>query len=173
MTAAPTVELSVLTAPVLRALLAGDLAAASRTAGVRLPPVFLEDGPLWLLRIGQIDADPAAEPWLIRAITVPGGEVVGHAGYHGPPDERGMVEVGYFVLEAHRRRGYARAALRGLIAYAVEHRARVVRASVSPGNDASLALVRSFGFVHIGEQWDDEDGLELVFERPLVTPDGR
>jgi RimJ/RimL family protein N-acetyltransferase len=173
MSVAPTVELSVLTAPVLRALLIGDLEAASRTAGLRLPPVFLEDGPLWLLRIGQIDADPAAEPWLIRAIAVPDGEVVGHAGYHGPPDERGMVEVGYFVLEAHRRRGYARAALQGLIGYAAQQRARVVRASVSPDNAPSLELVRSSGFVHIGEQWDDEDGLELVFERSLVTPDAR
>jgi RimJ/RimL family protein N-acetyltransferase len=167
MTGVPTVELPVLTAPVLRALVAGDLAGASGVAGLALPPAFLDDGPLWLLRIGQIDADPAAEGWLIRAIAAQDGPVVGHAGFHGPPDERGMVEVGYFVLEAHRRRGYARAALRGLLAYATEHRARVARASISPGNAASLALVRSSGFVRIGEQWDDEDGLELVFERRL------
>jgi L-amino acid N-acyltransferase YncA len=43
---------------------------------------------------------------------------------------------------------------------------RTVRASVSPGNVASLALVRSLGFRQVGEQWDEIDGLELVFERP-------
>jgi RimJ/RimL family protein N-acetyltransferase len=35
---------------------------------------------------------------------------------------------------------------------------------VSPDNAASLALVRRAGFVHVGEQEDDEDGLELVHE---------
>jgi hypothetical protein len=35
----------------------------------------------------------------------------------------------------------------------------------------SPALVRSFGFRHVGEQIDEIDGLELVFERrlPLAT----
>ena len=42
----------------------------------------------------------------------------------------------------------------------------VVRASISPTNEASLATLRPFGFEAVGEQWDDEDGLELLFERP-------
>jgi len=42
---------------------------------------------------------------------------------------------------------------------------RTVRASVSPDNAASLAVVRAAGFTHVGEQLDDEDGPELVFER--------
>jgi RimJ/RimL family protein N-acetyltransferase len=37
-------------------------------------------------------------------------------------------------------------------------------ASVAPTNDPSLAIVRKLGFVQTGEQWDEEDGLELVFE---------
>lgn len=44
---------------------------------------------------------------------------------------------------------------------------RTVRAAVSPGNTASLATLRPFGFERTGEQWDDEDGLELVFEHRL------
>jgi L-amino acid N-acyltransferase YncA len=43
----------------------------------------------------------------------------------------------------------------------------VVRASIRPDNQASLATIRPFGFVQVGEQWDDEDGLELVYERPV------
>ena len=42
----------------------------------------------------------------------------------------------------------------------------VVRASISPENAASLATLRPFGFEPVGEQWDEEDGLELLFERP-------
>ena len=41
----------------------------------------------------------------------------------------------------------------------------MVRASVSPENVASLALIRSYGFQHVGEQWDEKDGRELIFER--------
>ena len=43
----------------------------------------------------------------------------------------------------------------------------IVRATVSPDNAASLAVIRNGRFVHVGEQWDDEDGLELVFEKAL------
>ena len=37
-------------------------------------------------------------------------------------------------------------------------------ASISPGNKASLALVRRLGFQEFGRHWDEEDGEELEFE---------
>ena len=49
---------------------------------------------------------------------------------------------------------------------------RVCVASVSPRNAASLALVRSLGFRQVGEQIDEVDGLELVFERVLSLEPG-
>jgi ribosomal-protein-alanine N-acetyltransferase len=95
--------------------------------------------------------------------------VVGHAGYHGPPDEHGMVEVGYSVDPAYRRRGYARAALAELLARAEREPAvRTVRASIRPANLASRALVAQYGFVEVGEQEDDLDGLEMVLEVPVA-----
>jgi RimJ/RimL family protein N-acetyltransferase len=153
------------------ALAAGDLAGAGRAAGgLALPRLWLQDDWLWLwrLRAGQVAEDPASARWLLRAVVLPDHTVVGHAGFHGPPDERGMVEVGYTILEGHRRRGYASAALTELMAYARGAGALVVRASIAPDNEPSLALARRFGFVHIGEQWDDRDGRELLFERPLM-----
>ena len=44
-----------------------------------------------------------------------------------------------------------------------------MRASVSPGNAASLSLIAGYGFTQVGEQWDEEDGLELVYERDAAT----
>jgi RimJ/RimL family protein N-acetyltransferase len=50
---------------------------------------------------------------------------------------------------------------------------RVVRASISPHNVASLATIASFGFVHVGEQWDDHDGRELLYELGVAAPGQR
>ncbi len=151
--------------PVLTALLDGDLAAASARCGVDLPPFFLQEGWLWRLRLDQVAADPSAQDWVVRAVVVEPEGVVGHAGFHGPPDADGVVEVGYTVLPHLRGRGYASAALAALVAEAaVAPDVRLVRASVSPDNPASLAVVRRAGFVQVGEQVDEQDGLELVHE---------
>ena len=84
-----------------------------------------------------------------------------------------MVEVGYSIDTAERRRGYARAALRWMLARAAtEPGVRVVRASVSPDNAVSRGLVLAHGFVEVGDQWDDEDGLEIVYEVPAGGPTG-
>jgi RimJ/RimL family protein N-acetyltransferase len=162
------ITLTLLAAPAMMAMLEGDIDRASAITGVRLPPAFLGDGWLWRYRLRQIEADPAAAPWLVRAVVLrPDGVAVGHAGFHGPPDERGMIEIGYRILPEYRRRGYGRAVARALIQEAAAHPAvQVIRASISPSNDASLALIRPLGFVKVGEQWDEEDGLEIVFERP-------
>jgi RimJ/RimL family protein N-acetyltransferase len=89
-------------------------------------------------------------------------------GFHGPPDDQGRVEIGYGIVPAQRRQGYAREAIAGLTDWAfATGEARVCVASVSPLNTASLALVRSLGFRQVGEQIDELDGLELVFERAL------
>ena len=82
-----------------------------------------------------------------------------------------MVEVGYGVDPAYRRRGYARAALELLLDRArAQPDVRVLRATISPDNEASLALIAQFPFVRNGEQWDEEDGLEWIFEIPTPTP---
>jgi RimJ/RimL family protein N-acetyltransferase len=43
-------------------------------------------------------------------------------------------------------------------------RVKVVRAAVRLDNSASRALLDQFGFLKVGEQWDDVDGLEDVLE---------
>jgi RimJ/RimL family protein N-acetyltransferase len=167
----PAVRLHVLDAIALQALVSGDHAAADAAAGLALPEEFLNDTWLWTLRLGQMIGEPDVAPWLVRAIVAesgPGaGAVVGHAGFHGAPDERGMVEIGYRVIPAMRRNGYAQAAVRELLAYARDHGARIARASISPGNARSLAIAAAYGFTHVGEQIDEIDGRELIFERPV------
>jgi ribosomal-protein-alanine N-acetyltransferase len=170
-TTLPAVRLHVLDADVLQALIDQDLERARAAAGVPLPEEFLDDTWLWTLRLGQMLGEPDQAPWLIRAIVAldgPGaGLAVGHAGFHGAPDERAMVEVGYRIVPDYRRNGYAQAALGELLAYAAAHGARIARASISPGNARSLQIAAHFGFERVGEQMDEIDGPELVFEREV------
>jgi [ribosomal protein S5]-alanine N-acetyltransferase len=154
----------------LTALADGNLDEASRVAGVVLPEYFGAPDALrlWQLRAGQVAGDAQSARWIARAaVAEPDGVVVGHAGFHGPPDADGMVEVGYSVDPAQRRRGYATAMLRELLRRAeAEPGVRTVRATIRPDNTASLATIAPFGFTANGDQWDEEDGLELIFDRP-------
>jgi RimJ/RimL family protein N-acetyltransferase len=165
----PTVRLVLIPVDALEALLAGDLDQASAITGLPLPPFFLTQDRVWRVFHNKILRDPASAPWLVRAVVDASSDaVVGHAGFHGAPDAAGMVEVGYTILPEHRRQGYGRATVHALLREAAASPdVRTMRASISPGNDASLALARSCGFRQVSEQWDDEDGLELVFERPV------
>ena len=81
---------------------------------------------------------------------------------------REEIEIGYRVLPAYRRRGYAREMAGTMWAYAASHPdVRVLRATLAPDNAGSRAIVEGAGFRHVGEQDDPEDGLELVYERPV------
>jgi RimJ/RimL family protein N-acetyltransferase len=157
-----------LTAPVFRALASGDLTAANTASPVPLSAYFA--GPewraVWQRRSKQVHEDPASAAWVTGVIWDERRQVaVGRAGYHGPPDPSGMVEIGYAVDPAYRRRGYARAALEALLQRAArEPQVRTVRVSISPDNVASYRLASQYGFTEVGEQWDEEDGQEIIYE---------
>lgn len=164
----PLISLIKLDAGVIDALSARDLAGAAGLTSVPLPSSFIDDENwrVWQYRSRQLAASPDDASWVTRAVYDPAlGVAVGRAGYHGAPDANGMVEVGYSIDPAYRRRGYAKAALSALLERArLEPSVRVVRASIRPDNLASRALAAQFSFVAVGEQWDDDDGLETIFE---------
>ena len=159
----------------LRALADGDLDAANRIASVRLTPYFVDSDwrGTWRRRSAQVEADPDSVSWVTGVIwDVERLAAVGRAGYHGPPDAAGMVEIGYAVDPAWRRQGYARAALEVLLERAQrEPSVRTIRATVRPDNVGSLRLLSQYPFIAVGEQWDEEDGLETIYELDVSTPD--
>jgi RimJ/RimL family protein N-acetyltransferase len=124
-----------------------------------------EDSPLHH-RVPQVLADPSVNPWLVRlAVLRETGEIVGLVNFHAPPDGDGMVEIGYRVIPAFRRRGFATEMARSMWAYAANHPGvRTLRATFTPDNDESRAIIERAGFVQVGEQIDEEDGLELIYE---------
>lgn len=153
---------------VLNALADGDIVAANLGSSIELRPYFV--GPecrgTWQRRASQVAEDPNTAVWITRAILdVDRCVVVGRAGFHGAPDESGLVEVGYAIDPAFRRRGYARAALVELLKWAnSDESTQTIRATIRPDNLASRALVQQYGFVEVGHQMDSKDGLEIVYE---------
>jgi RimJ/RimL family protein N-acetyltransferase len=168
----PRVRIVQLPGAALEALSRQDLAAARAAAPVPLTAWLAgpDNAGLWLRRHRQVVADPAEAAWVTGVIwDEAAGLAAGRAGFHERPRD-GLVEIGYAVDPAYRRRGYGGAALAALLERAArEPEVRTVRLSISPGNEPSLALAARHGFRQVGDQWDDEDGLELVFERPALA----
>jgi RimJ/RimL family protein N-acetyltransferase len=169
-TAGPDVRIVQLNGATFHALADGDLAGAEAASPVPLSAYLagVECQGLWRMRSEQCDQDPASAAWVTGIVWDRRQSLaVGAAGFHGPPDGSGTVEIGYRIDPAHRRRGYARAALETLLARASgEPDVHRVRVSIRPDNLPSSGLALQYGFRHIGQQWDDEDGLELVYEKP-------
>ena len=154
----------------MRLLLARDLKGAEAEIGAIVPENLPDTLDNFLqFRIADLELDPTAQPWLGRAIVLgePDGtrRIIGSAGFHSPPDAEGRVEVGYRVEPPYRRQGVATEVVRALFDWAArEHGVQRFRASVSPLNMPSLAIIRRLGFRQVGVQIDDIDGKELVFE---------
>lgn len=150
---------------VIRLLLAGDRPAAEAAIGADLPEEFAGERSAWLRRhLELIERQPDRSGWCARLARVrAGGEVAGHCGFHGPSEAVGRAEIGYTVFEPYRRRGYGRELARALVDWGLAQGERLVYASVSPDNVASLAIIRGLGFRQVGVQEDPIDGTELVF----------
>jgi [ribosomal protein S5]-alanine N-acetyltransferase len=174
---APRLDLVVMSPALMRALLAADWDQAGKLLGARIPAEWRGEDWQWLgERPDQADADPSAMPWLPRALLLADETgrqepaVVGEAGFHGPPDGDGRVEIGYMVVSEHRRRGYAEEAVRALMAWATaEYGITRFRAGISPQNAASLGLIRKLGFAQAGTRQHDRRGEELIFHHDMNT----
>jgi RimJ/RimL family protein N-acetyltransferase len=78
------------------------------------------------------------------------GELIGTAGFFGPPDEVGVVSLGYGVVPELRGQGYATEALEALLAHAwTDLRVRTVKADVSLENIASQRVLEKAGMVRV------------------------
>lgn len=124
-----------------------------------------ESGPLrW--RVPQVKADPSTNKWFVRFIVdAKTREVIGSTSFHGVPDSDGMMEIGIGIEEAFWGNGYATEALLGMWKWVCgEAGVRTLRYTVSPSNLASVAIIKKFGFAHMGQQIDEEDGPEDIYE---------
>ncbi len=159
-----------MSADFIEAVLEGRQAAAETMESLKLPPGWgsgEDDGRILRRRLKQMREDPSLQPWLARAMVMrtPDRTMTGFINFHGRPDSRNAVELGYTVVPEFRRRGYATEAVKGMMDWVVrEHGVTLFIVSISPDNAPSLAMARKLGFAQVGTQMDEEDGLELVLE---------
>ncbi len=151
------------------ALLRHDRAAAECALDVTIPDLdWAEsdaDKRFLHFRRDDLVRDPAASPWLARAIVLPETTMAGHIGFHGPPDSEGIAEMGYTVFAPYRRQGFAFEAIGAIMAWARGRGVQRFRLSIAPDNEPSLALAAKLGFEHVGVHIDEFDGREILLER--------
>jgi RimJ/RimL family protein N-acetyltransferase len=122
-------------------------------------------GPLgW--RVPQVKVDPSVNKWFVRWIVLKeGAEVIGSTSFHGVPDAEGMIEIGLGIEEHFQNQGYAKESLKGMWNWVCKFpEVKTLRYTVSPDNLPSIAVINYFGFEYKGQQMDEIDGPENIYE---------
>jgi [ribosomal protein S5]-alanine N-acetyltransferase len=169
----PRLELISLSADFIRSSLQGRLEDAAAELGAILPPSWPDSFPQLVKILADLEANPAARPWLMRGMVLrsPVRELIGGTGFHDPPGPARTVEIGYGVEATHRRQGYVSEAVTAICEWAArDPGVDRILASVDPDNAPSLGVVEKLRFRHTGRRWDEEDGWELTFERVVFRP---
>lgn len=127
--------------------------------------LIAESGPLaW--RVPQVKKDPTLNKWFVRFIVLKDlNVVIGSTSFHGAPDSEGMIEIGLGIEPAFQGQGYAKESLLAMWRWAVQFpEIRTLRYTVSPDNLPSIAVIKHFGFDYQGQQMDEIDGPEDIYE---------
>ena len=170
----PRLVLLPATIETLRAELEGRAALAAAvgaTVSEEWPPeLYDENATKWTL--AALEREPAYADWgmhyvlLSAGATTPGtAALIGTSGIKGPPNPAGMVEIGYSILPAHQRRGYAREAVDGLLAFAfADPRVTMVIAHTLPELIPSIGVLQSAGFAFAGNGDDPDEPTAIRYE---------
>lgn len=102
--------------------------------------------------IDEMKRLPKQEEWAADwMICLKDGREIGGIGFKGAPDESGMVEVGYGILEEFRCQGYAGEAVAAMVNWCfTQDKVRCVRAETAPDNVISKKVLTKNGFVPNG-----------------------
>jgi RimJ/RimL family protein N-acetyltransferase len=142
----------------LRAELAGRQALATELPDVLVPetwPPELYDRDAVQFMLDLVSGDPRNIDWgfYYIALRPPHGEgtLVGAGGFKGAPDEEGAVEIGYSILPAYRRQGFASEAVAAWLRFAFDDsRVETVVAHTLKPLVASIRVLQKAGFRHAG-----------------------
>src|SRR5437899_11421027 len=130
----------------LSRLIERDPAAAEATLGAVLPPEFPTAGDragFLPIQPHRMHESPDRRDWMARLMTSHKQEIIGHCGFHGPPEVIGRAEIGYTVFTPYRGQGFAKEAARALVEWAFAEGESEGYALVALDNQSSQAGLRS------------------------------
>lgn len=142
----------------LRLPLMDAAGAAALVTGLRLPDWaddFPAEGDVEVAGVLARDGVPSGPdavfgPRLVVERST--GEVIGTAGFFGPPRD-GVVEIGYGIVPSRQRRGYATEAAGALVELAVaQPGVSEVVAHAEAGNAASIRVLEKNGLTYAGRE---------------------
>lgn len=121
-------------------------------------------------RIPRIRKNPELAPYLLRlAVLKESQAIIGSAGFHMEPDHHGMIEIGLGVVEPFRGQGLAQEILHGMWRWVIDQpRVLTLRYTVSATNAPSVAMIKKFKFHYVGQQIDQDDGPEDIYEMKVA-----
>jgi L-amino acid N-acyltransferase YncA len=120
---------------------------ARPVAGDRWGKGYPAEGDIDAARMAiRMTADGNETPFCAYEVLDVTGQVVGGAGFHGPPNIDGTVEIGYGIAPGARQRGYATSAIGALLDIARINGATSVVARTQPDNVPSRRALESAGF---------------------------
>lgn len=165
----PRLELVPITAALAQALVDGDRSRASFMLGAAVSTGFAAHSA----HVVQLAIALAAE----RGAPEGGGRVIvlversgrrraiGSVGFHGPPDERGRLEIGCRVDPAHRGRGYAGEAMTAMFEWAAA-RLGITRflVSVSATGTSGPRLLAELELLGRGPSYDQISELDALLD---------
>jgi RimJ/RimL family protein N-acetyltransferase len=137
--------------------------------GLRDFIVSPDDSAEWL---AALETATETDPWRhgFALVHSESGLVIGNAGFTGPPDGHGIVEIAYGIVPEHQGRGYATEAAQALVAYArADARVRTVCAHTLPQTSASTRVLEKCGFRRAGQVNHSTDGLIWRWELPIAS----
>lgn len=159
-------ELRPISAGFADAVRGGDRDEATRQIGAVVTR-WLTNAPEHVIQLRLGQANAPGMPALGRVVVLNGRSgirrVIGSIGFHGPPDERGRLEIGCRLHPAYRRRGLTAEAMVAMFQWALE-RYGVSRflVSLSTTDESSPRLASELGLA--GDHTELVLGLERVLE---------
>lgn len=117
-------------------------------------------------RLPRIRQNPEYAKYLLRvAVLKYNPIIIGSAGFHDAPDSDGMIEIGFGVDKKYQGKGFGQELLNGMWSWVVnDPQVKTLRYTVSPDNLISQHIIKKLGFKHNGQQIDEEDGPEDIYE---------
>lgn len=103
----------------------------------------------------SLNQQPDDARWTRLIVHTADQVLIGDVGCHGPPDEHGVVEIGYSIVPAYRSHGYATEAAQGLIRWLWTQNVSRITAGCDTDNAGSIRVLEKLGMQRTGQEGNE------------------